>query len=208
MTDYSRFDKINYDDSDDDLDNVKSPKESTTIQGSNTVSEAPPPPVRKTPKGSDKNRLRFEHEGRLIYEWEQSLEEVNIYIVPPAGLIARDMDIVLSHDRVRIGVKGTPPFIDEGTGGSVKKDESFWTFADGEVNINLQKAKKGSTWDCALVGVSGQNTKIDDFTREEAKKNIMLQRFQEEHPGFDFSGADFNGNVPDATEFMGGIRYT
>jgi hypothetical protein len=28
--------------------------------------------------------------------------------------------------------------------------------------------------------VNGQNTKIDDFTKEEAKKNIMLQRFQEE----------------------------
>jgi hypothetical protein len=28
------------------------------------------------------------------------------------------------------------------------------------------------------------------------KKKMMLERFQEEHPGFDFSGADFNGNVP------------
>jgi hypothetical protein len=29
-----------------------------------------------------------------------------------------------------------------------------------------------------------------------------------QHPGFDFSGADFNGNIPDATEFMGGVKYT
>lgn len=133
-----------------------------------------------TPKGSDKNRLRFEHEGRLIYEWEQSLDEVNIYIIPPPGLKAKEIDIVILHDRLRVGVKGTPPFIDEFTGGQVKKDESFWTLVDDEVNINLQKAKKGETWDCALVGVEGQNTKIDDFTKEEAKKNIMLQRFQEE----------------------------
>jgi hypothetical protein len=133
-----------------------------------------------TPKGSEKNRLRFEHEGRLIYEWEQSLDEVNIYIIPPPGLKAKDIDIVIQHDRLKIGVKGTPPFIDEATGGQVKKDESFWTLVDNEVNINFQKAKKGATWDCALVGVNGQNTKIDDFTKEEAKKNIMLQRFQEE----------------------------
>ena len=144
------------------------------------VIEEPPVPVRQTPKGSEKNRLRFEHEGRLIYEWEQSLDEVNIYIAPPSGLTARELDIVIQHNHVRIGVKGTPPFIDEDTGGLVKKDESFWSMSDGEVNINLQKSKKGSTWDCALVGVNGQNTKIDDFTKEEAKKNIMLQRFQEE----------------------------
>lgn len=35
----------------------------------------------------------------------------------------------------------------------------------------------------------------------------MLERFQEEHPGFDFSDADFNGKVPEAREFMGGIKY-
>ena len=28
-----------------------------------------------------------------------------------------------------------------------------------------------------------------------------------QHPGFDFSGAEFNGNVPDATEFMGGVKH-
>ena len=144
------------------------------------ISEKPPLPTKKTPQGSEKNRLRFEHEGRLIYEWEQSLEEVNIYIVPPPGLRAKDIDIVIQHDHLRVGIVGSPPFINEGTGGVVKKDESFWSLADGEVNINLQKAKKGATWDCALLGAHGQNTKIDDFTMQEAKKNIMLQRFQEE----------------------------
>ena len=48
---------------------------------------------------------------------------------------------------------------------------------------------------------------MDQFTRENEKKKMMLERFQEEHPGFDFSGAEFNGNVPDATEFMGGVKY-
>ena len=30
---------------------------------------------------------------------------------------------------------------------------------------------------------------------------------QEEHPGFDFRNAEFNGNVPDASKFMGGVSY-
>lgn len=29
-----------------------------------------------------------------------------------------------------------------------------------------------------------------------------------QNPGFDFSGAEFNGEVPDARSFMGGVKYT
>ena len=48
---------------------------------------------------------------------------------------------------------------------------------------------------------------MDVLTKEEVKKNIMLERFQEENPGFDFSSAKFNGAVPDARTFMGGIKH-
>ena len=41
---------------------------------------------------------------------------------------------------------------------------------------------------------------------ESLKKKLMLERFQEENPGFDFSGADFNGQVPQARTFMGGPK--
>lgn len=32
--------------------------------------------------------------------------------------------------------------------------------------------------------------------------------FALQNPGFDFSGAEFNGQVPDARTFMGGVKYT
>ena len=35
----------------------------------------------------------------------------------------------------------------------------------------------------------------------------MIERFQEEHPGFDFRSAEFNGQVPDLRAFMGGVKY-
>eukprot|EP00602_Paraphysomonas_sp_CaronLab_P007915 CAMPEP_0185035672 /NCGR_PEP_ID=MMETSP1103-20130426/27475_1 /TAXON_ID=36769 /ORGANISM="Paraphysomonas bandaiensis, Strain Caron Lab Isolate" /LENGTH=159 /DNA_ID=CAMNT_0027572867 /DNA_START=188 /DNA_END=667 /DNA_ORIENTATION=+ len=157
-----------------------------------------------TAKGKD-NRYRFEHEGRLIYEWEQSLDEVNIYIVPPEHVKKSDFDIVITPHRVKVGLKGLPPFIDEETGGIVKADESYWMIADGELNINLQKMCKAETWTCALKGRGGQQ--IDDFTKEEERKKMLLERFQYEHPGFDFSGAEFNGTVPEAKDFMGGVKY-
>lgn len=73
---------------------------------------------------------------------------------------------------------------------------------DGELNINLQKMYKGQAWTCALQG-RGQ---LDPISQEEVQRKLMLERFQEEHPGFDFSNAEFNGTVPDARTFMGGIK--
>jgi hypothetical protein len=49
---------------------------------------------------------------------------------------------------------------------------------DGELNINLQKMQMGDTWDCALKGRA--EAKIDDFTKEEVRKKMMLERFQYE----------------------------
>lgn len=200
MVDYKKFDNIVDSDSD----------EEERI--------APPSPVRPnaaasssfnkvrsvTKKGAD-GRFKFEHEGQTIYEWEQSLEEVNIYIVPPPGLTRNLIDVEISHLHLRVGVKGSPPFIDEDTGGPVKVKESMWMLADGEMNINLQKMNKAEAWHCALKGRSGEE--IDELTKEEVKKKLMLERFQEEHPSFDFSGAEFNGMVPNAREFMGGVKH-
>ena len=103
-----------------------------------------------------------------------------------------------------MGIKGASQFyLDEDTGGPVKVKESMWTLSDGEININLQKMNKAEVWECALRGHGGQE--MDLLSKEEAKKKMMLERFQEEHPGFDFSNADFNGAVPDARTFMGGV---
>ena len=48
---------------------------------------------------------------------------------------------------------------------------------------------------------------LDPMASSEVKKQMMLERFQEEHPGFDFSGAEFSGDAPDPRSFMGGVKY-
>jgi hypothetical protein len=75
---------------------------------------------------------------------------------------------------------------------------------EGEIEINLQKVKKGETWNSALAG----HESLDPFTKGEVQKKMMLERFQEENPGFDFSGAEFSGSAPDPRKFMGGVKYT
>lgn len=97
-------------------------------------------------------------------------------------------------------------YIDEDTWGKVKVDDSLWTLEDGELNINLTKMVKAEVWEAALLGKDGAT--VDLHTREELKKTMLKDRFQEEHPGFDFSGAEINGNIPSAKEFMGGLKNT
>jgi len=91
----------------------------------------------------------------------------------------------------------------------VDSSESLWTVEDEEVHVVLQKAFKGDTWSSVFVG----HGELDTLTKQEVQKKLLLERFQEEvvapeqHPGFDFSGATMNGNVPDPRKFMGGVSH-
>ena len=71
--DYSKFDNINTDSDEDDDDVQPSPVVLPPTQ--QEPNPTPPMPTKMTKK-TDSGRLKFEYEGRTIYEWEQSLEEV------------------------------------------------------------------------------------------------------------------------------------
>ena len=176
MVDYRKFDDI-----DTDSDEESGILEPVRANANTLPLSAPRHPDQTTEtmtKKGKEGRIKFEHDGRTIYEWEQSLTEVNIYLEPPPEIPSKMFEIVIAHKHLRVGIKGAPPFIDEDTGGPVIPDDSLWTLIDGELNINLQKMNKAEAWDCALMGQSGN--KIDAFTKEETKKKLMLERFQEE----------------------------
>lgn len=78
-------------------------------------------------------RIQFKHQGRQIYEWEQSIDEVNIYISPPPNITKDLLDIKISSNHLIVGLKGADPFIDEDTGGQVKVQDSTWTLSDGAI---------------------------------------------------------------------------
>ena len=125
-------------------------------------------------------RLKFEHDGRVIYEWEQTLDEVNIYIQAPPNISSNLLNIKISHNHLIIGIKNNDTsFIDEDTFSTVKVNESTWTLSDGEICINLQKMRRGEAWETALLGRDMIN-KTDIHTKEEIKKKLMKERFQEE----------------------------
>ncbi len=116
MVDYSRFDRVGDECSEDDsgLSELKGGG-SDEVRGGNEGCEGGQIGVRrigtvasKTPDG----RIKFEYQGRTVYEWEQSLDGVNIYITAPPGVRSHDIECTIKHCRVTLGIKGNPPFID------------------------------------------------------------------------------------------------
>ena len=117
-------------------------------------------------------RQKFQYDGRTIYEWEQSLEEVLIFIKPPPGITAAQINCKITSTRLTLGLRGADkPFIDEEFPHRVKVDDSMWTLDNGEIEINLQKMAKAETWEMALKG-HGQ---MDPFTKSEVQKKLMLE---------------------------------
>lgn len=129
MVDYKRFDDIQTDSDDDNISTTTNKGTIQHNQTSNIPIKMPSNPnsnvIPMTKKGKE-GRIKFEHDGRTIYEWEQSLNEVNLYIEPPKDLPTKLIDIVISHFHLKVGIVNTVPFIDEDTGGPVKIKESLW----------------------------------------------------------------------------------
>ncbi len=54
----------------------------------------------------------FSHQGRKVYEWDQTLAEVNVYVETPPGIRAKDMFCDILRQHIRFGMQGNPPFMD------------------------------------------------------------------------------------------------
>lgn len=116
----------------------------------------------------------------------------------PPGVRARDLSVTLLPSRVTIGIKGLPPYMDQAPFDTVVPSESIWTVEDGVLEISLAKAHPGRPWEAAMAGHEG----ADPDAAAADRKRLLLERFQAENPGFDFSGAEINGEVPSAETFL------
>ncbi|CAM6106681.1 unnamed protein product [Calypogeia fissa] len=153
-------------------------------------------------KMAPQKRHAFVHEGTTVYEWDQTLDEVDMYISPPPNVPAKMLYCTIKSEHIEVGIKGNPAYLNHDLSGPVKLDQSFWTLEDGTLHITLQKREVGQPWPSVIVG-HGQ---LDALTSEEEQRRLMLERFQMEHPGFDFSQAQFTGSCPNPREFLGGIK--
>ena len=139
--------------------------------------------------------------------------EVNMYIDAPPGInSASTINCNITATHLFLGLKGAPnAYLDEDFGSKVLVNESSWYLDNGVIYIVLVKAHRGETWESCLKGnhqFQGAQTTIDPVTKQQIQKDMLLERFQEEHPGFDFRGAEFNGSAPDPRTFLGGINHS
>lgn len=153
-------------------------------------------------KLAPEKRHTFVHNGQEVFEWDQTIEEVNMYITLPPQVPKKQFCCNIQSKHVEVGIKGNPPYLNHDLQHPVKIDSSFWTIEDEMMHITLQKREKGKTWSSPILGQG----LLDPYSADLEQKRLMLQRFQEENPGFDFSQAQFSGNCPDPRTFMGGIR--
>jgi hypothetical protein len=173
------------------------------------------------------NRYYFQYNGRRVYHFQQDLDQMTIYVTPPPHVQkGSQIQCQISASHVKLGLTGNLEwYLNENTYGKVDVDESTWSLEEDEdsphqkvICIYLTKANRGVLWDAALKGDPNKNVSenadpssvsitLNAVDKEQVKKDLMLQRFQEENPGFDFRGAEFNGSIPDARDFMGGVKY-
>ena len=47
-----------------------------------------------------------------MYEWDQTLDEVNVYVPLPPGLPSKQLAVAITSLHLTIGIKGNPPYLD------------------------------------------------------------------------------------------------
>jgi len=144
--------------------------------------------------------------GKLLYEWDQTLDEVNVYV---------PIDVQLNTKTdLKVRITGKTMEIEnakEKESAILPKlefyrqtiaDETVWTRdrVTGEMHVQLVKLKKAEPWEAVFAEHCDERSAN---ATERDRQRMMLSRFQQENPGFDFSDAEFEvgKEVPDASEW-------
>lgn len=120
-------------------------------------------------------RIQHIHDGRVVYEWNQSATVATIYIRPPNGVKKHDLDIRIASQHLRVGRKGRPAFLMEETCDVVNRARSSWSLRNnGELQIFLHKVRSVE-WPCVLLhnntsGAFGQVSVPNSKSKHQARK--------------------------------------
>lgn len=96
-------------------------------------------------------RNQHTHNGRVVYEWDQTPKQATLYLKPPEGVRKNDLDIGIAGKHIRVGRKNKPSFLQEETFDYVNEEMSYWNLRNnGELQIVLRKATRGE-WPQVLL---------------------------------------------------------
>ena len=101
-----------------------------------------------------------------LYEWEQSPEDVTLFVNVPAGIKARDVTCTIHAQSIRVSCGEQPALVEGALEGAVDVDGSSWTMEGGIIEVSLEKRRAGAKWSVAIVGhgdlVQGRITSAAD----------------------------------------------
>jgi hypothetical protein len=127
----------------------------------------------------------------LPYTWEQTLEDVTVSVVVPAGTPGKMVNCQIKKDHLTVGIKGKPPIVDGQLSEVCKPGDSTWTIADvaggREVQVSLVKKDGMHWWKNVIVGdpeidvtkIEPEHSKLSDLdpeTRQTVEKMMYDQR--------------------------------
>jgi len=109
------------------------------------------------------------------YSWTQVLQELEVRIPVPPGTRGKDIDMVITADHMKLGIKGKPPIIDDEFEKSVKPAEKYWTLDDNKLIIlTLSKVNQMEWWSRLLKKeaeistrkITPETSKLEDLDNE------------------------------------------
>ena len=127
----------------------------------------------------------------LPYTWEQTLEDVTVSLVVPAGTPGKMVNCQIKKDHLVVGLKGQTPIIDGELSELVKAGDSTWAIVDvkdgREIQVVLVKKEGMHWWKNVIKGdpeidvtkIEPEQSKLSDLdpeTRQTVEKMMYDQR--------------------------------
>ncbi|XP_055933021.1 nudC domain-containing protein 2-like [Argiope bruennichi] len=123
--------------------------------------------------------------------WWQTVAEVFVEVNIPPGTPGKDCKVIIQPKHIECRVKDKVIF----SGNlfkTVQADECTWSVEERQrILILLEKAEKFES-ENLWVSLLDHQFLADPLTQNSMLKKLDLEKFQMEHPGFDFSGADLS----------------
>lgn len=129
--------------------------------------------------------------------WYQTVEDVVIVINVEKGTRGKEVNVVIEPQHISCVVRGRELFSGRLRQG-ILVDESTWSVEDQKI-IRILLVKRSHKKEYCFWPSLFENGEfaVDTLTKDQMQKNLTLERFELENPGFDFSNAEITGNYED-----------
>ncbi|KAI9878009.1 MAG: hypothetical protein M1830_002167 [Pleopsidium flavum] len=153
-----------------------------------------PTPEEREKKDAELKAKEAEEQAALPYKWTQTIQDVDITVPVPGNIKGKDLDVVISKTKLKVGLKGQTPILDGDLAKQIHVDESTWTLettsSGKEIALHLDKINKMEWWAHVITSapkidtskITPENSKLSDLdgeTRSMVEKMMYDQRQKE-----------------------------